>query len=455
MQPFRILFIGDFSNRGDRLDRARDLEFRKPFRIDRDSIGPVMSHLNIALTLTDIPNHGDISLEFQDIDDFHPDWILKHLPKGTEQPHELTKDSSSPARISRRTQAPSVSELTSGSLLDAAVSETEQTQGTPRSSDPLRQFVNQLVSPYEVKKGNLDAQRNESVENRSAEALREILHRSEFQKLEAAWRALSLVASRLETDEALQLFVLDLTRTELIADIGSTDDLRSTELFRIIAGEADRWALIAADFAFGGEVEDLELLRRIGLLCGSAGAPVLAEAKQTMLGCDSVAATPNPREWKNDVSHSTAWKQLRGSAVAQWIGLAAPRFLVRMPYGERGTTVDSFPFEEMPSDHREYLWASPVYLCAMLIGQAFAADEWDLRPGLFQNVSSLPLYIKYSEEGAEAMPVAEALLTEFAGDRILDLGIMPLMSFKDQDTVRLMRFQSLADPLAPLAGKWQ
>jgi len=452
MQPFRILFIGDLSGREDRLDRAKDLESRKPSRIDRDTVGPVMSYLKIALTLPDIPNYGDISLEFEDVDDFHPDWILKQLPKAAEQQHELTKDTPLPAPISRRTSIPSVSELTSGSLLDAAVSQTEQAQGTPRSTDPLRRFVNELVAPHEAKKPGFQAQGNESRDGRNSEAIRAILHRPEYQRLEAAWRALSLVTSRLETDEALQLFVFDVTRAELIADIGSADDLRSTELFRIIAGEADRWAVIAADFAFGGDVGDLELLRRLGLLCGSAGAPLLAEAKQTMLGCSSLAATPNPREWKGDASHSAAWKQLRGSAVAQWIGLAAPRFLTRLPYGEQGTTIDSLPFEEMPSDHRDYLWGSPVYLCALLIGQAFTVDEWDLRPGLFQNVSSLPFYIK---EGGEAMPVAEALLTEFAGDRILDLGIMPLMSFKDQDTVRLMRFQSIADPLAPLAGKWQ
>ncbi len=453
MQPFRILFIGDFSGRGNRPEAATDLKSRKPMRIDRDSIDPVMSHLNIALDVTGVPNCGDLKLEFQGIDDFHPDWIVKQLPQSMLSGTELAPEAPRPAPVPSRVQAPSVSELASGSLLDAAVSETEQAHGTPRSTDALRQYVNQLVAPHEVKKPG--SQGRESFESRTSEALRDVLHRPEFQKLEAAWRALSLVTSRLETDEVLQVFLLDVTKAELIADIGSTDDLASTELFRIIAGEPDRWALVAADSAFTGALEDLEMLRRLGLVCGTAGAPLLAEAEQSMLGCESVAITPNPREWKNDISHNAAWKQLRGSAVARWIGLSTPRFLARLPYGEQGTTTDSFPFEEMPREHSDYLWASPIYLCAMLVGQAFTVDEWDLRPGLFQNVSSLPLYIQQGDQGTEALPVAEALLTEFAGDRILDLGIMPLMSFKDQDTVRLMRFQSIADPLAPLAGRWQ
>jgi type VI secretion system protein ImpC len=51
-------------------------------------------------------------------------------------------------------------------------------------------------------------------------------------------------------------------------------------------------------------------------------------------------------------------------------------------------------------------------------------------------------------------PCAEVLLTEHAAERILAQGIMPLLSFRDRDKVRLARFQSLADPPAALQGRW-
>ena len=37
---------------------------------------------------------------------------------------------------------------------------------------------------------------------------------------------------------------------------------------------------------------------------------------------------------------------------------------------------------------------------------------------------------------------------------LLERGVMPLLSFKHGDAVRLARFQSLADPPAGLAGRW-
>jgi hypothetical protein len=41
-----------------------------------------------------------------------------------------------------------------------------------------------------------------------------------------------------------------------------------------------------------------------------------------------------------------------------------------------------------------------------------------------------------------------------AADRLMDRGLMPLATMKDSDRVRLVRLQSLANPLAALAGRW-
>jgi len=46
------------------------------------------------------------------------------------------------------------------------------------------------------------------------------------------------------------------------------------------------------------------------------------------------------------------------------------------------------------------------------------------------------------------------VLTERAAEAILEKGLMPILSFKNQDTVRLARFQSLAGPATNLAGRW-
>ncbi len=51
-------------------------------------------------------------------------------------------------------------------------------------------------------------------------------------------------------------------------------------------------------------------------------------------------------------------------------------------------------------------------------------------------------------------PCAEIWLTEEAAERLLEAGLMPLLSYKNQDRIRLARFQSIAAPLKPLQGRW-
>jgi type VI secretion system protein ImpC len=71
-----------------------------------------------------------------------------------------------------------------------------------------------------------------------------------------------------------------------------------------------------------------------------------------------------------------------------------------------------------------------------------------------RDIEGLPVHV-YQEDGEPKLkPCAEVLLTERAAEVILDKGPMPLVSFAGSDRVRLLRFQSIASPPAPLAGRW-
>lgn len=48
----------------------------------------------------------------------------------------------------------------------------------------------------------------------------------------------------------------------------------------------------------------------------------------------------------------------------------------------------------------------------------------------------------------------EVLMTLNVCQNILNLGLMPLISPRNTDKVRLARFQSIAFPQSPLRGKW-
>jgi predicted component of type VI protein secretion system len=69
-------------------------------------------------------------------------------------------------------------------------------------------------------------------------------------------------------------------------------------------------------------------------------------------------------------------------------------------------------------------------------------------------MENLPLHTYRSDGDLHVKPCAEVLLTEEAVERILDQGLIPLVSYKGRDTVQVGRFQSIAEPHSPLKGRW-
>jgi type VI secretion system protein ImpC len=292
--------------------------------------------------------------------------------------------------------------------------------------------------------------------------MRAILHHPDFQALEAAWRGLFFLVRRLESADDLKLYILDVSKEELAAAM-SAEDLTDTALYRIIVEQsvgtpgAEPWAVVAGNYTFGGGPDDLVLVRALGRICRGAGAPLLAGASPTILGCASLEGSPDPRSWEPDPRAGLLWKAFRQVPEARWIGLALPRFLLRLPYGESTSATESFDFEEFPGvpEHEGYLWGNPALACLSLLGEGFSEYAWHFRPDQYHEIDGLPLHL-YKQDGESVLkPCAEALLTERAAQAIMEKGLMVLASLKDSDRVRLLRFQSLADPPAALEGRWQ
>ena len=100
------------------------------------------------------------------------------------------------------------------------------------------------------------------------------------------------------------------------------------------------------------------------------------------------------------------------------------------------------------------LWGNSAFLCAYLLGEQFTQSGWGFTPGGGYDVGDLPTHT-YKADGESCMtPCAEAWLTDRAADRILAAGYMPVLSIQGRDAVRVVRFQSLADPVKNLAGRW-
>jgi type VI secretion system protein ImpC len=298
-------------------------------------------------------------------------------------------------------------------------------------------LIHDAVAPHIVKDTPRQAKlHKEVVDSEIADAMRGVLHDPRFQSVESTWRGLQWVVSNLELDENLQLHLFDVTREELLADIvAAQGEVAGTELYRALVdrwrnvpGEHG-WSVIGTTHLFGPSDTDASLLAALGLLATQAGAPLIAGAEWILV----TEQMPAP------------WRKLRESEVARSISLAAPRVLLRLPYGTRGEQIAEFPFEEFREEpeHEHLLWGSGALALSILIGRSFTARGWEMELGDEREIDDLPAYVFERDGEKQLQPSAEYFLTEREIQRALDAGMIPLVSRRDRNALVAVRFQTI------------
>jgi type VI secretion system protein ImpC len=280
-----------------------------------------------------------------------------------------------------------------------------------------------------------------------AEAMRTVLHDRQFQSVEAAWRGMHWLVSNLELDENLQLYLFDVRREELLRDIvESQGRLEETGLYRALIERSGHvsgskgWSALVGLIHFGPAPTDVGLLAALAVIASQAGGPLLAGADQALAG--------------DDTTGMADWQALRRTQAARWIGLAAPRVLMRLPYGAVTDPIESFAFEEFAAggpQHEEFLWGNGSLAAALLLGRGFASRGWDMEPGDEREIDDLPAYTFVRDGASEMQACAEHFLTERQIQALLTAGLIPIASRRDRNGIVVIRFQSISDPPAPLA----
>lgn len=461
--PFRIALIGDFSARGHRgmVETGPALSARRPLRFDRDSLDDAIATLAPSLTLTLADGTDPITVGFGALDEFHPDSLFQRLPvfRALLDGAERAAAGASLGIAGARTLL-----ATPAGVLDAILGASPEPPGgaalVPPTTQPalaerdggLSAFVAQAVARHVVREPDgaevaARADANESI----AATMRALLHHPEFQRLEALWRGAALLAARLDTDSALQLYLVDVAPGELAADLSGRSVDQSGMYRLLVDGASGPWALIAPLFPLG---DDPALVGWLGVVARDAGAALVAGAHPRILGIEDIATTPDSDDWI--LAEAPGWSDLRASSVAPHIALVFPRLLLRLPYGEHGAPCDLFPFEELTPDRHphkhELLWGSGALAAALLLGEAFVEGGWNLRLG--REISGLPLYVYHVKGEPFALPCAEAVIGERLAERVLDTGPSPVAAMRDSDTVIVPRLQSIAAPPTPLRGGW-
>ena len=105
-------------------------------------------------------------------------------------------------------------------------------------------------------------------------------------------------------------------------------------------------------------------------------------------------------------------------------------------------------------EHEAYLWSSPAFALALLAGQAFMEAGWDMDLAAGLDIGDLPSHIYLDDGESRQQPCAEVALSESAGEAVLLQGAMAVLSYRNRNAARLLRWQSIAEPLQSLQGAW-
>jgi type VI secretion system protein ImpC len=357
----------------------------------------------------------------------------------------------------------------SGNLLEQILSQSDanpvQKQNLTAQKSELDDLINRLVKPFLI---NIDEAEQtkmvEALDEATSELMRTILHNRQFKALESAWRAVYLLISRVETDSNLRIYLLQATKEELAADLKSVENLSESGFYKLLNEETfslsnnNSWAVVCGNYTFEPGVDDTATLMRIAKIAQISETAFIAQADPRILGVESLAETLESDDWRlpEDSNEKKLWEMLRGLPEASFVGLTLPGFLGRMPYGAKSDPAETFSFEEVltPDDNRNYLWTNSSFACALLLAQSFGLYEWKLSENLVRDVDNLPLYIYKNAGQTIAKPVTEVAIRVNTAEKIIEQGLMPLVSFRDTDRIRLARFQSIASPTTVLKGKW-
>jgi type VI secretion system protein ImpC len=292
--------------------------------------------------------------------------------------------------------------------------------------------------------------------------MNEILHAPEFQQIESAWRGLHYLIFNSETDSNLKIRVMNVSKNEIYRNLRLYPGARwdQSPLFKAVyeaefgqlGGEP--FGCMVGDYYFSHLPTDIQLLRDLSKVFGSAHAPFFAGADPTLLGMDTWTELANPRDIGKifDTPDYAAWKGLRDQDDSIYVGLCMPRVLSRLPYGAKSEPVEEFAFEEDTDGHKgeKYAWMNAAYAMAVNVNRAFKEWGWCTRIRGVQSggeVINLPTHTFPTDDGGVDLKCpTEIAISDRREHELARSGLIPIIHRKNTDKAAFIGAQSVYKP---------
>jgi type VI secretion system protein ImpC len=300
------------------------------------------------------------------------------------------------------------------------------------------------------------------IDKKLGQQINAILHHPDFQALESSWRGLHYLVNNTETDEMLKIRVMNVSKKDLhktLRKFKGTNWDQSPVFKRLYEEEfgqlgGEPYGALVGDYYFDHQAPDVELLGEISKISAAIHAPFISGSSPSLFGMESWQELSNPRDLTKifTTPDFAAWRSLRESEDARYIGLAMPRFLARQPYGAKSNPVEEFDFEEETAgaDSNKYSWANAAYAMATNINRSFKMYGWCSRIRGIESggsVEGLPTHAFPTDNGGVDMKCpTEIAISDRREAELAKNGFMPLIHKKNSDFAAFIGAQSLQKP---------
>lgn len=300
------------------------------------------------------------------------------------------------------------------------------------------------------------------IDSKLSEQMNKVLHHEDFQKLESTWRGLHYLASNSLTDETLKIRVMNVSKRDLSRSLRRFKGVAwdQSPIFKQIYEQefgqfgGEPFGCMVGDYEFDHSPQDVALLTELAKISAASHCPFIAAASPHTMQMGGWHELGNPRDIGKifTTPEYAAWRRLRNSNDSRYLALTLPRFLARLPYGQKSDQIDEFAFEETiePNSPNDFSWANSAYAMAVNINRAFRDYGWCTKIRGIESggaVEDLPAYTFMSDEGGyELTCPTEIAISDRREHELSNAGFMPLVYRKHSDFAAFIGARTLNNP---------
>ncbi|PWB31970.1 type VI secretion system contractile sheath large subunit [Pseudomonas sp. SDI] len=319
-------------------------------------------------------------------------------------------------------------------------------------------FIEELLKPQNrgepVKKALVDRMIAE-IDEKLSRQMDEILHNTEFQALESAWRGLQLLVERTDFRENIKIEVLNTSKQDLLDDFEDSPEVMQAGLYKhVYTAEYGQFGgqpvgAIIANYFMSPNAPDVKLMQYVSSVACMAHAPFIAAAGPAFFGLESFTGLPDLKDLKDhfDGPQFAKWQSFRQTEDSRYFGLTVPRFLLRNPYDPEDNPVKSFAYREtVANSHEHYLWGNTAYAFATRLSDSFAKFRWCpniIGPQSGGAVEDLPLHHFQSMGEIETKIPTEVLVSDRREYELAEEGFISLTMRKGSDNAAFFSANSV------------